>query len=121
MIVNSEPVNSTVANGAECKYIYVKPGMYDNLMKISNIDFVREIYAINGINLKKHISHLDNKEEEVLYITAADILKLSDAQGRFLYETAPSFSHHHNRNSLAIQIVNNIYHRREQQIDKTRK
>ena len=74
--------------GGSCKYIYVQPGeMWPN----KNIDFVQYIYASYGINLKKHISHLDGKETEVLYISSKSYIEdLNETQKQFLERTAPN-------------------------------
>ena len=89
LVINSENVNSTaVKDPLGCQYIFVKPGMMDDLAGVSNIDFVQAIYAENGINLKKH----NSKFGEVLYIAAADALKLNDTAKSFLGQTAPIFN-----------------------------
>lgn len=74
--------------GGRDRYIYPKPGMFDDEMAISNIDFVMGVYAKHGIYLKKTIS-LDDKKTEVLYISEVDIDKLSKVQKEFLLDSAP--------------------------------
>lgn len=94
-IVNAEEVTSPTLG--DCRYIYPKSGNYDEIMGVSNIDLVKEIYAQNGIILKNHVTkvnffnNLNFKKEnvEVLYITQSDISKLSDIQKEFLNDTAP--------------------------------
>jgi len=70
------------------RYIYPKPGMFNDEIAISNIDFVMEVYAKHGIFLKKTVS-LDDKKTEVLYISGGDLGKLSQVQQEFLVDSAP--------------------------------
>lgn len=77
------------ATDSPCFYIYPKPGMADELAKISNIDFVMAVYVSHGINLKKHISHWNEKEIEVLYISFNDWSLLDEDQKEFFNKTAP--------------------------------
>lgn len=80
--------------------IYVKPGMeYD----ISNIDFVQEIYAQNGINLKRR----KQGETEILFIAASDGEKLTGTQREFLSCTAPFFLPEKLQNRVT-EIVNTV-------------
>ena len=112
LIIDSKNVKSTVTDDKwGCRYIYVKPGFYDKILGVSNIDFVQEIYAQNGINLKKHISHLDNNETEVLFIAASDILKLTDMQQNFLYGTAPDVGFDRRSRARSSQVINTIFDR----------
>jgi len=68
-------------------YVYVKPG-YTGFS--SNINFVKEVYSLNNIKLNKHVSHLDNKETEVLYISLRSYMEdLNDTQRQFFKRTAP--------------------------------
>ncbi|MFQ6739702.1 MAG: hypothetical protein ACLRFJ_03500 [Alphaproteobacteria bacterium] len=108
LVINAGNVRSTVSDDPlGCLYIYVKPGMYEKIIEVSNIDFVQEIYAQNGIQLKKHISHMDGKETEVLFITITDLSKLTDLQQDFVSDTAPTYSRHFT-NSRATEIINTI-------------
>jgi len=123
LIINSAVVHSTASKDQMgCKYIYVKPGMYDEIMGVSNIDFVQTIYASHGINLRKHTSHLDDKEEIVLMIPGTEILNLSDIQGKFLVDTAPLNYKHSDRMARyrATEIVNLIFQQRRKENQATR-
>jgi hypothetical protein len=112
LVIDSKMVYTTAlpGNANSAQYIYVKPGMFDAFAGISNIDFVKIIYAEHGINLKKHKSHLDGKEVEVLFISFQDSLKLTDEQGEFLSHTAPLTS----RDEYArhSEIINKILEQR---------
>ena len=68
--------SSITKSSLKTLYIYVAPG--------ANIDTVQGIYADLGINMKKHVSHLDNKERTVLYISTQDFMKLNEAQQEIL-------------------------------------
>jgi len=123
LITDSAVVHSTASKDQMgCKYIYVKPGMYDKIMGISNIDFVQTIYAVHGINLRKHKSHLDGKEEEVLMIPGTEILNLSDTQGKFLVDTAPLNYRHSDRMARyrTVELVNIIFQRKKKEKQATR-
>lgn len=114
LIVNAADVNSTAVNDKfGCRYIYVKPGMYEEEMDVSNIDFVQEIYAQNGIQLKKHISHMYGKEVEVLFITITDLSKLTDLQQQFIASTAPADQTSHRERSRATEIINTVFYRNQ--------
>lgn len=113
LVVDCEKMKTSTAikDPLGCKYIYVKSGMQDDLVGVSNIDCVQIIYASHGINLKKHVSHLDGKTTEVLVIGNSDILKLNETQQNFLNETAPySFIHDSEANKRMVGIINQIYH-----------
>jgi len=75
LIANAEFVNSTAEGGEMCIYIYPHSN--------ANLDFIKEAFADMGINLKKHVSHLDNKTQEVLYITVSNVNKLTQEQKKF--------------------------------------
>lgn len=111
-VVDAAEVNSPTLGF--CRYIYPKLGMFDSIIPVSNIDFVREVYAKNGIVLQKHVSNLNNKKEEVLYITLEDIDKLSNAQKKFLDDTAPLPYRYHDDHYRTIgrrvtDILNEVY------------
>ena len=73
LVDGGEWVHSTVTKGAlPTLYIYVAPN--------ANIDTVQGMYADLGIDMKKHVSHLDNKERTVLYISTPDFMKLNETQ-----------------------------------------
>ena len=123
LITDSAVVHSTASNDQMgCKYIYVKPGMHNEIMGVSNIDFVQAIYESHGINLRKHKSHLNGKEEEVLMIPGTEILKLSDTQGKFLVDTAPlNYTHADGMVRLrSTEITNMIFQRNRKAKDITR-
>ena len=107
LVVDAAEVNSPTFGF--CRYIYPKSGMIDDLMKVSYIDFVKQVYAKNGIVLQKHVSHLGNKE--VLYITEKEIAKLSDTQENFLNDTAPVYHDDRGRTQgqRVIDIINEVY------------
>lgn len=89
-VLYAEHVYSTAVKelGGSCKYIYVQPG---EIWPNKNIDFVQYVYASYGINLKKHISHLNGKETEVLYISSQSYVEdLNKTQQQFLERTAPN-------------------------------
>lgn len=65
-------------------YIFVKPHI-DELTK-EPIDVVQAIYGMYGIETRKHITHLDNKESEVLCVVQP-YDKLTDTQRKFLNES----------------------------------
>lgn len=98
LIIDSEVIvrSTAIEDPAGCRYIYIKSDdkqtyYYDRIHRfISNVDLVQGIFAQYKINLKKHVSHLDGKETEVLYIGVSDYNKLSDLQKRFLDEIAPT-------------------------------
>lgn len=86
-VLYSERIDRSSAANGPCIYIYVKPG-HRSFSK--NIDFVKEVYSLNNIKLNKHVSHLDNKETEVLYISAKSYVEdLNDKEKQFLKRTAP--------------------------------
>jgi len=121
LITYAERVHSTAAKGSLVHYIYVQPGMFDNIIGISNIDFVQQVYALNGINLKKHLSHLDDKETEVLFITAEDYLNLGEAQQKFLSVTAPlNYLASQDAKERAVNIVNLMMHTRNKAQEESR-
>ena len=92
LITDADIVHSTAApDPLGCHYIYVKPGWYNSVTKISNIDFAKFVYAENGINLKKHISKIDGKETEVLFIGITEEYNLPSASQEFLENTAPFY------------------------------
>ena len=114
LVIDSKMVYTTAlpSNANNAQYIYVKPGLFDAFAGISNIDFVKTIYAEHGIDLKKHKSHLDNKEVEVLFISFQDLLKLTYEQSEFLSRTAPLTS----RDEYArhSEIINKILQQQRQ-------
>lgn len=115
LVVDADIVHSTAVRDAlGCHYIYVKPGMADGISGVSNIDFVQTVYAQHGIMLKKHKSHLDGKEIEVLYMSVSDVIKLPKIQQWFLDKTAPrDYSHCSSSDgaqSRAVDIYNKIFH-----------
>ena len=67
-------------------YIFVKP--HTNELKKDPIDVVQAIYGMYGIETRKHITHLDNQEREILYVVQP-YDKLTDAQRKFLDESCP--------------------------------
>ena len=112
LVIDCEKMKTSTAikDPLGCKYIYVKSGMQDNLVGVSNIDCVQLIYASHGINLKKHTSHLDDKASEVLVIGISDILKLNETQQNFLNETAPdNVIYDSEANRRMVGIINQIY------------
>ena len=77
LVDGAEWVHSTAVKGAlRCLYIYAAPN--------TNIDTLKEIYGDLGIKLEKHVSHLDNKERTVLYISTPDFMKLNETQQKIL-------------------------------------
>lgn len=114
LVIDSKMVYTTAlpGNANSAQYIYVKPGMFDAFAGISNIDFVKTIYEEHGIDLKKHKSHLGNKEVEVLFISFQDSLNLTKEQGEFLSHTAPLTS----RDEYArhSEIINKILQQQRQ-------
>lgn len=77
LVTNAEWVHSTAVKGAlPCLYIYIAPS--------ANINTVQDIYADLGIEMKTHVTHLDNKERTVLYIYTTDFMKLNKQQQEIL-------------------------------------
>lgn len=74
--------STAVKSSLPCIYIYVAEGV--------NIDLVQNIYAEFGIQLKKHVSKLDKKTQEVLFISTEDYMKLDKKQKAFFDRTAPT-------------------------------
>lgn len=74
--------STAVKSSLPCIYIYVAEGV--------NIDLVQNIYAEFGIQLNKHTSKLDNKTQEVLFISTEDYMKLNKKQMAFFDRTAPT-------------------------------
>ena len=111
LIIDSKLVHTTALPDDDdvAQYIYVKPGMFEDVMDVSNIDTVVTIYAEHGIKLTKHKSHLMNKEVEVLFISASDIMKLNEAQRKFLCDTAPTISFGVQARTRVTQLINQIY------------
>jgi len=86
-VLYSEYIYHSTAVRGPGIYVYVKPGAGSFA---HNIDFVQEVYALNNIKLNKHVSHLDGKETEVLYISAQSYIEdLNDTQKQFFKRTAP--------------------------------
>lgn len=86
-VLYSEYIDYSTGPKCSCFYVYVKPGR-GSFSK--NIDFVQEVYALNNIKLNKHISHLNGKETEVLYISMQSYMEnLDDIQKQFFKRTAP--------------------------------
>ena len=123
LVTGAVRVNSTVVKDPlGCRYIYVKSGYYDDLLKISNIDFVQQIYVANGIPVSKHVSHMGDKEQEVLFIPVSDVLQLTDVQQKFLDSTAPYTLRAGNdkeANSRSVEIVNAIIKQKNSLLPKT--
>ena len=115
LIIDSKMVHSTALPEKDdlAQYIYVKPGMFEDVMEISNIDAVLAIYATYGINLKKHKSHMHNKEVDVLFISVSDIMTMNDTQRKFLSDTAPAIRFGVDANSRITQIINQIWHQNQ--------
>lgn len=87
-VLYSERIDYSTATKGSCIYVHVKPGTDYFLLK--NIDFVQQVYAENKIQLNKHVSHLHNKETEVLYISCKSYEEdLDDTQKQFFKRTAP--------------------------------
>ena len=77
LVDGGEWVYSTATKSAlRSLYIYPAPSV--------NIDTLQDIYADLDIKLKKHVSHLDNKERTVLYISTPDFMKLTEEQQKIL-------------------------------------
>ena len=104
LVVGTDWVSSKTLG--DCHYIYPKLGMFNNF--VSNIDFVKEVYAQHGIILQKHISNLDKKETEVLYIKMSDYDMLSNEQKRFLSDTAPSWYSDSERASCFNMVLSKV-------------
>ncbi len=104
-------VDSTAIKERWCYYIFVKPGMIEDLLKISNIDFVQAIYADHGINTRKHVSHLGGKEQEVLFIPSAEVAAFDSKRLNFLKHTAP-VCYDDSVNRRETEIINKIYRAR---------
>lgn len=86
-VLYSEYIDRSSAVNGPCIYVHVKPGAGSFA---HNIDFVQEVYALNNIKLNKHVSHLDHKETEVLYISVESYMEnLNDTQKQFFKRTAP--------------------------------
>ena len=86
-VLYAEAIAYSTSVKGPCIYIHTKPGR--DIYEISNADFVQYIYAEYGINLKKHISHLDHKEKEVLYLSAKSYCALDEPTRNFFDRTAP--------------------------------
>jgi hypothetical protein len=100
LIDHAEHVYSTAVKSAlPVLYIYPVPD--------ANIDLIKDMYADMGIILNKHISHLDGKETEVLYITAKDIFSLPSELQEFLESTAPTHKRQFGANDI-IAKMNNV-------------
>lgn len=101
-------VSSTAIKERWCYYIFVKPGMMEDLMKVSNIDVVQAVYAEHGINTRKHISHLDGKEQEILYIPSSEVAEYDNDKLTFLRHTAPA----HFDDAVSkrkVELINKVY------------
>ena len=96
--------------GGWCYYIFVKPGMFDRMLRVSNIDIVQAVYTEHGINVKKHVSHLDGKEQEVLFMLSEEVIKLDEAKLTFLQHSAPAHIYGDDVRRRETELVNKIYH-----------
>jgi hypothetical protein len=107
LVENMESVRSTATNGGLCIYVYVKRGKTD---KIDNLDFVSQIYAKYGMNFKKHISHLDGKETEVLYIPFSKLSGITQKQQDILFCAEPK--HRAKQKTEAVEATKRTFFQR---------
>lgn len=94
LVDGAEWVHSTATKSAlPCLYIYAAPN--------ANIDTLQGIYADLGIELKKHVSHLDNQERTVLYITTQDFMELDKQKQDIL--SAPTAKNYKRKIELSVK------------------
>lgn len=116
LVIDSEVIarSTAIKDPYGCRYIYIKSGGQSSYAgaHISNVDFVQGIFAQYKINLKKHVSHLDGEETEVLCMGVSDYNKLPDLQKNFLDEIAPTSRVYGERDRALMdrssEIVNEI-------------
>lgn len=105
-------VSSTAIKERWCYYIFIKPGMMNELMKVSNIDVVQTVYADHGINARKHVSHLDGKEQEVLFIPSSEVAAFDNKKITFLHHTAPVY-YDYAVGKRETELINRVYHAKD--------
>ncbi len=89
--------------------IYVKPGMYNNKLGVSNIDFVQAIYAEHGIYLEKDYYQEGETGERtvVLHIPLSARKKLDAEKVMFLIYTSSASSEMKSREKKIIEKILN--------------